>query len=173
MATTDLGKAYPSSPLFIMNLRLRAQFGGFLFGRCVAQKIAAADLRPRQVFQQVRTTQRRMKLDVEMESAMIAAVGRRLVQRHDVRERHSPQVVELRQKTFERLGEIAQLRPAERRNARVRSLRRDEHFVGVTREVRQENYRRLVFENDSPPVFAFGLEDDLKEYTPGFGQMSL
>src|SRR5262249_13037242 len=123
--------------LFVMSLRLRAQLGGFLFGRRVAQKIPSADLRSRQILQQIWTAQRRMKLDVKMEPSMIAAVGRRLVQRHDVGERHSPQVVELRQKTFERFGEILQLRPAERRNTLMRSLRRDEHFVGVTREVRQ------------------------------------
>src|SRR5262249_10401466 len=64
----------------IMNFRLRAQFGGFLFGRGVTQKISAAYLRPGKIFQQVRTTQRRMKFDVEMEPAILAAVGRRLVQ---------------------------------------------------------------------------------------------
>src|SRR5262245_16730246 len=80
-------ECYASTRLFVMNIRLRAQFGGFLFRRCVAQEIAAADLRTRQILQQVRTPQRWMKLDVKMEPAMVAPVGRRLVQRHHVRER--------------------------------------------------------------------------------------
>src|SRR5262245_49057904 len=88
----------------VVNLRLRAQLGGFFFGRCVAQKIASADFGTSQILQQVRSSQRRMKLDVEMKPAVIAAVGRRLVQRHHVRERRSPQVVEFRQKMFERFG---------------------------------------------------------------------
>src|SRR5262245_1994179 len=100
---------------FVVNRRLRAQFGGFLFGRSVAQEIAAADLRACQILQKIGTTQRRMKLDVEMETAMIASVCRRLVQRHDVREGHSPQVVELHQQAFESVDEVAHLRFAERR----------------------------------------------------------
>src|SRR5262249_20818966 len=164
-------ECYASPRLFVMNIRLRAQFGGFLFRRCVAQEIAAADLGTGQILQQVRATQRRMKLEVEMEPAMVAPVGRRLVQRHHVRERPPPQVVELHQKTFERLGEIAQLRLAERRDARMRSFRRDESLVSIAREVRQENHRRFIFENNAPPVFAFGLEDVLEKNLPGVGQM--
>src|SRR5262245_3182343 len=156
-----------------MNIRLRAQLGGFLFRRRVAQKIAAADLRPSQILQQVRTPQRRMKLDVEMEPAMVAPVGRRLVQRHHVRERRTPQVVELHQKTFERLGEIEQLRIAGRRAARDRRIRSSERLGSIAREVRQENYRRFIFENNAPPVFALGLKDVLEEYPPGLGQAPL
>src|SRR5262245_37557117 len=160
------------SRLFVMNLRLRAQFGGFLFGRRVAQKIAAADFGTGQVLQQVRTAQRRMKLDVEMEPAVIVHVGRRLVQQHHIGERRPPQVVELHQKAFERSGEIAQFGLAERRDARVRGFRRDEDLVSIAREVGQENYCRFIFENYAPPVFALGLEDVLEEYPPGLGQMS-
>src|SRR5262245_36344325 len=161
------------SRLFVMNLRLCAQLGRLLFRRRVAQEIAAADLRSRQVLHQVRASQRRMELDVEMEPAVIAPVGRRLVQRHHIGERRPPQVVELHQKAFKRLGEIAQLGLAERRDARVRGLWRDESLVSITSEVRQENYRQFIFENYPPPVFAFGLEDVLEEYAPGIGQMSL
>src|SRR5262245_38131271 len=128
-----------SARLFVVSLRLRAQFGGFLFRRRVAQKIAAADLGAGQVLQQVRTAQRRMKLDVEMESAMIAPVGRRLMQRHHIRKRRSPQVVEFHQKAFERLCEVAQFRLAERSDARARGFWRDEGFVSIAREVGQEN----------------------------------
>jgi hypothetical protein len=49
--------------LLVVSLRLRAQFGGFLFRRRVTQKIAAADFRPRQSIQQARTAKRRMELD--------------------------------------------------------------------------------------------------------------
>src|SRR5215510_3571122 len=101
--------ATPSPRLLIVDLRLRAQFGGFLFRRGVAQKVSAADLRTRQVLQQIRAPQRRMEFDMEMEPAMIASIGRGLMQRHDVREWHSPQVVELHQQAFERGGEVAQL----------------------------------------------------------------
>src|SRR5262245_56812872 len=112
-----------------------------------------------------------MKLDVEMEPAVIVPVGRRLVQRHHIGERRAPQVVELHQKAFERFGEIAQLGLAERRNARVRGFRRDESLVSIAREVRQENNRRFILENDAPPVFALGFQDVLEEYPPRLGQM--
>src|SRR6266508_170321 len=154
-----------------MNLRLRAQLGRLLFRRRVAQEIAAADLGAGQILQQVRAPQRRMKLDVEMEPAVVVPVGRRLVQRHHIRERRPPQVVELHQKAFERFGEISQLGLAERRNARVRGFRRDESLVSIAREVGKENNRRFIFENYAPPVFALGLEDVLEEYPPGLGQM--
>src|SRR5262245_59925496 len=98
---------YTSPRLFVVNLRLREQFGGFFFGRGVAQEVAAADLGARQVLQQVGTPKRRMNFDVEMEPAMIAAVSRRLMQGHDVWERYPPQVIELHQQAFERLGEVA------------------------------------------------------------------
>src|SRR5262249_39219870 len=158
---------------FVVNLRLRAQFGGFLFGRGVTQEVAAADLGACQVFQQVRATQRRMKLDMEMEPAVIAAISRRLMQRHDVRERHSPQVVELHQQAFERVGEVAHFRIVELRNARMRSFRRDESLIGVAREVRQESDRRFILIDDTPPVIALGLEDVLKKNPPGLGQVPL
>src|SRR5262249_41175559 len=145
----------------------------FLFGRSVAQEVAAADLGARQILQQVRASQRRMKLDMEMETEMIAAVSRRLMKRHDVRERHSPQVVELHQQAFERVGEVARFRVAERRNARMRSLRRDESLVSVSREVRQERDRGFILKNYAPPVFALGLEDVLKKNPSGLGQMPL
>src|SRR5262245_63660972 len=53
----------------------------------------------------------------------------------------------------------------------MRSFRRDESLVSIAREVRQENYRRFIFENNAPPVFAFGLEDVLEKNLPGVGQM--
>src|SRR5262249_42617571 len=53
----------------------------------------------------------------------------------------------------------------------MRSFRRDESLVSIAREVGQENYRRFIFENNAPPVFALGLEDVLEEYPPGLGQM--
>src|SRR4030095_790863 len=115
--------------------------------------------------------QRRMKLDMEMEPAVIVTVGRRLVQWHHIWEWRPPQVVELHQKTFKRLGEIAQLNLAERRNARVRGFRRDEGLVSIAREVGQENNRRFILENDAPPVFALGFEDVLEKNPPGLGQM--
>src|SRR2546425_11864779 len=114
-----------------------------------------------------------MNLDVEWDPSKTAAVGRRLVQRHHVRERRPPQVVELHQKTSKRLGEIAQFSLAERRNVRMRGFWRDERLVSITREVRQKSDRRLIFKNDPPPVFALGLEDVLEKNPPGLGQMPL
>ncbi len=52
----------------VVHVGQRAQFRGFFFRRSVTEKVAAADLRPRKILQQIRPPQRWMKLDVEMKS---------------------------------------------------------------------------------------------------------
>src|SRR5437773_5792317 len=108
-----------------------------------------------------------------MKCAVIAPVGRSLVQRHDIGEWHAPQIVEFHQHAFERFREVAYLRFGERRQARMRPLRRDKDLVGVTREIRQKGDGRFVLGNDAPPVLAFGLQDILKENPSCLCQMAL
>ena len=49
----------------------RGELGGLFFGRRVAQEVATANLRAREVLEQIRAAQRRMELDVEVESCRI------------------------------------------------------------------------------------------------------
>src|SRR5215813_14575175 len=70
--------------LSVMHRGEPAQFRRFLFGGSIAEKDTAANLRPGQILQEIRPSQRRVKLDMKMKAAIIAAVGRRLMQRHDV-----------------------------------------------------------------------------------------
>src|SRR5207237_8299665 len=79
----------------VVDFGLRAQFRGLLFGRGVGEEVAAADLWACEVLQEVGLSERRVELDVEVEAPIVASVGRGLVQRHDVWEGHTPEVVEL------------------------------------------------------------------------------
>ena len=71
----------------------RAKFCGFLFGRRVADEIAAAGFGAGQVFEQVGRTQRWMDLDVKMEAFGRVAIRWRLMQCEDVRERKLPEII--------------------------------------------------------------------------------
>jgi hypothetical protein len=90
-----------------MHVRDRAQFWCLLLGRSVAEKVAAADFRPGEVLQQVRSAKRRMKLDVKVKGAVVAIVGGRLVQRHDVGKGRLPKVVKTYHRIFQHVSEIA------------------------------------------------------------------
>ena len=113
------------------------QLGGLLFRRRVAQEVAAADLGPGQVLEQVRPAQRRMELDVEVESSDVL-LQRRLVKRHHVGERHPPQVVEPDDHVAEHRREIPSLLVVQCRNGRHAPQRRDVRLIGIAGEVRHE-----------------------------------
>jgi hypothetical protein len=49
-----------------MHFRHGSQLFGFLVGAGVAKKISASDFRTSKILEQVRSSERRMKLDVEM-----------------------------------------------------------------------------------------------------------
>src|SRR5690348_14051065 len=72
---------------------LRAKLCSLLLRTRVAEKIAAADLRPGEVLDEARLSQRRMKLNMKVE-ARCGSRGRRLVERHDVWKRRPPEIVE-------------------------------------------------------------------------------
>src|SRR5436190_14590696 len=86
----DMVNERNSSPLSVVHARQRPQLSGLLFRRSITQKISAADLGSGEILQEIRPAQRRMKLDVKMKVAIIAAIRRRLMQRHHVRKRHLP-----------------------------------------------------------------------------------
>lgn len=77
-----------------MNRWQGAEFGYFFSWNSVAEEVAASDLWPGQIFEQVWLTQRWMKLDVKMELAVITTVCWGVVQGHDVGKRHLPQIIE-------------------------------------------------------------------------------
>ncbi len=78
---------------FVVDQRLSPQLGRLLLRRRITQKTAPAHLRTCQIFQQVRLAQRRVKLDVKMETLMGLTVRRSLMKDHHVRKRYSPEVV--------------------------------------------------------------------------------
>src|SRR5689334_17444870 len=64
----------PLLDLFIVNIRSTAKLFGFFFRGGVAQEVPAADFRTRQILEQIRLTQWRMKLDVKVKARVVAAV---------------------------------------------------------------------------------------------------
>src|SRR5687767_14903197 len=78
------------------------------FGRCVRKEVTTADFRSRQILKQTGTAQWRMKLDVEVKTRMVAAIGWRLMQRHHVRKGHLPKVVEPDENLFQQCRKVAE-----------------------------------------------------------------
>src|SRR5215470_3889023 len=78
---------------FIVEIREHPQFSGLLFRQRVAEEITTSNLRTRQILHQVRLPQWRVKLDVEMECAVIGPIGWSLMEDHDIGKRHAPQIV--------------------------------------------------------------------------------
>src|SRR5262245_6423490 len=114
-----------------------------------------------------------MKLDMKMKAAVIAAISRRLVQGHDIREGHSPEIVEFNQDRLEDCGEIAHFLSAQFRDVRVGILRCDKNLISVTREIWDEGNRRFIFDNDPPSILALCFENLLKKYALCFLEMEL
>src|ERR1041384_1412878 len=100
-----------------MRVWLCAQFRSLLFRRSVGKKVTTSDFRTGQILEQIWATQRRMKLDVEMETRVVAAVSRRLVQRHYIREGHLPKIIELHQHLLQQRREVAEFVGAQRGDA--------------------------------------------------------
>ena len=85
-----------------------------------------------------------MKLNMEVEACIIAAVGRRLMQRQHIRKRHLPQVVELDENVFQRMGQIADFGVGQVSHTAMGSLRRDIDFIRIAGEIGQERDCRVV-----------------------------
>src|SRR2546423_636587 len=86
----DMVNERNSSPLSVVHAGQRPQLSGLLCRRITTQKISAADLGSGEILEEIRPAQRRMNLDVKMKVAIIAAIGRRLMQRQNVRKGHPP-----------------------------------------------------------------------------------
>src|SRR6266536_2185753 len=108
-----------------------------------------------------------------MKAAIVSAICRRLMQRHDVREGHLPEVIKLDQHLFKHVGEVAHLIARECCKARVSCIWRDKYLVGITSEVGQESNGRFVFSKDATTILLFGTEDILKQHSSRFGKVSL
>ena len=80
--------------LLVMNVSRGTQLGGLLLGRCVREKVTAADLGAGEILEQIWPAQRWMKLNMKVERTVVASVRGRLMQDHDIGKRHLPQVVE-------------------------------------------------------------------------------
>src|SRR4051812_25932034 len=141
-----------------------------LFGRCVAEKVAAANLRAGEVLQQVRTAQRRVKLDMEVEPCRLS-LHPRLMQRHDVRKRHAPEIVEPDHTAANPRREIPPLPRVQIRNRRDAPKRRDVGLVRVSREVRNERNRAAVTADETPSVLLLRGENVLEQMSAGLLEM--
>src|SRR5690349_5103894 len=143
----------------VMDRRLSAKLRGLLLRRRIAQEVAAPDLRPGEIFDRSRSPQRRQEADVEVEIVVRPAVGRCLMERHDIREGLPPEVVVANRYVLERLRERLALGVGERRDVRHATCRRDIHLVGVTREVGHEGDRMLVLVEQAAAVTPLGTDD--------------
>src|SRR5690349_2655779 len=112
-----------------------------------------------------------MKFDVEMETRIIAAVSRRLMQRHHVWEGHLPEIIKLYEDLLQQRREVAELIAAQRRDTRMRGFRSDKHLVSVAREVRNESNCCFVFANDATTIFLLSTNHILKKYATRFRKM--
>src|SRR5829696_1763315 len=112
-----------------------------------------------------------MKLDVEMKCAVIAAVGRCLMQRHYVRERHLPEIVETNQSFAQDFRKIRDFRVRKVCQTRMRFFWRDVNFVSITRKIRQKSDCRFVFGNNSSAIPLFSSDNVLKKMISRFAEM--
>ncbi len=103
---------------------------------------------------------------------MVAAIGRRLMQRHDVGKRHLPQIIESDQSLAQNICQVVNLGIVHRRKARVRLLRGDENLVCITRKVWQKSDRGLVLTDNPTSVLLLRGDDVLKDRPPVFAQVS-
>ena len=88
---------------------LLAQLSRLFLGRGVAQEAAAPNFWACQVLQEIWFSQGRVDFDVKMKAIVSRAVRRCLVQRHDVRKRHLPEIVESNQGLPQYVGEVKNL----------------------------------------------------------------
>ena len=100
----------PRCPL-VVHVGQRAQLGGLLLRRRVAEEVAAADLRARRGTSAGSACAAADGTRCGSGSRGSRAVGRRLVQRHHVGKRHLPQVVEAHEHVLEHGGQVAPLAP--------------------------------------------------------------
>src|SRR6185312_6946790 len=133
-----------------------------LFRGRVAEEVPAADLRPGEVLEQVRSAQRRMEFDVEMEP-FDASIERGLMERHHIWKWHLPEIVETNSHVAEDCREIPPFVVFQRRDGFYAPQWRDVRFVGVSREVGNERNRAAVTGEDAPAVLALGGQNVLEE----------
>src|SRR4029453_12181936 len=127
-----------------------------------AEEVPSADLRPGKVLEQVRSAQRRMEFDVEMEP-FDASNERGLMERHHIWKWRLPEIVKADSHVPEHCREIPPFVVVQRRDGFYAPQWRDVRFVCVSREVGNERNRAAVAGEDAPAVLAFGGQNVLEE----------
>src|SRR3954469_17395635 len=103
-----------------------------------------------------------MEFDMKMEPSNVLLQGR-LVERHDVRERHPPEIVEANDDIAEHSREIPSLLIAQAVDGGHAAQWRDVRLVGIACEVRDERDGAAMLRNDPSPVLTLGRNDVLEE----------
>src|SRR5215510_14400720 len=116
--------------MLVMSRRDGLQLCRLGFGRGVVEEIAAADLGTGEVLEQARLSQRRMNLNVEVISRSGTLRGP-VVQDHDVRHGHAPEVLESNQRLSQDSGKFVQLGRLELGDAGSSRARSDVRLVRV------------------------------------------
>src|SRR5687768_10694481 len=114
-----------------------------------------------------------MKLDMKMKATVIAAVSRRLMKRHYIRESHLPEIVEPDKHVFQHAREVENFARRERRDVCVRLLRSHKNLVSISRKIWHKRNGRLVFRDDPSACLLFGGDDVLEKHPTGFLQVGL
>src|SRR5437763_15941861 len=94
MGSSRCAASVTSTTLGVVHARDRLQLRRRVFRGGVAQEVAGADLRTREVLEQARLAQRGVELNMKMESRVGRSVRGRLMQHHPRRKRQAPQAIE-------------------------------------------------------------------------------
>src|SRR3954447_13971057 len=103
-----------------------------------------------------------MELDMKMEPSNVLLHGR-LVERHDVRERLPPEIVEANDDVAEHSREIPSLLIAQAVDGGHAAQWRDVRLIGIACEVRDERDGASMLRNDPSPVLTLGRNDVLEQ----------
>jgi len=131
---------------------------------------AASDFRPGQKFHRVGFPQRRMKFDVKRKSLVIAAVSRRLVNRHDVGHRLAPKIIVANGDFTQERSEVRKLGITQIGERWARALGQDKNLVRVAGEPRNAGQERFVL-RDHARRSTFPGENILAQQSPGSREM--
>src|SRR6185369_5569899 len=114
-----------------------------------------------------------MEFDVEMKTAIVASIRGRLVQRHDVRKRYLPEIVESDEHVLQHARQVEQLVRRQRCKTWVRCFRSHKHFVSVASEVWDEGDGGIVFSENTRACLLFGSDDVSEKHAASLVQVIL
>src|SRR4051812_34494540 len=111
-----------------------------------------------------------MEFDMKMEPSNVLPQGC-LVEGHDVRKRHPPEIVEANDDIAEHRREIPPLLIAQAVDGGHAAQWRDVGLVGIACEVRDERESASMPRNNPSPVLTLGRHDVLEERVAGLFEM--